>query len=124
MWEQNNLEIIEELLTKWPDTSASYENSQEYRIKPLFFHVLTGPPKLFDYRIVQAVLRQSNTLLKDEDGQNILFTAMKENYPPVVLKDILKYGADLSDRDYKGRTPRDFAVELSRNDYIEVGLFL
>ncbi|CAD5119108.1 DgyrCDS7752 [Dimorphilus gyrociliatus] len=119
VWEQNCVGVVEELLTLWPDTSTPYENSQEPRIKPLFFHVLTGPPKLLDYKIIQAVLRQSNTLIKDQDGQNILFTAMKENFPAAVLKDILSYRADLAERDFKGRTPRDFAAELSRDDYIE-----
>lgn len=88
------------------------------RLDAVCLQVLNGSPKPDDFRIVHRILVDSDLTRRNSRGQTILLEAMRERLPPAFLDALLRYGVDLSSRDYLGRSPRDYAAALARDDYV------
>ena len=80
--------------------------------------VLNGTPSPADLRIVHRILAGSDLTRRNSRGQTVLFEAMRERLPVAFLDALVRYGVDLSARDYLGRSPRDYAAALAREDLV------
>jgi len=83
-----------------------------------FRQVLNGTPKPDDFRIVHRILAGSDLTRRNSRGQTALFEAMRERLPIGFLNSLVRYGVSLVSRDYLGRSPRDYAAALARDDYV------
>ena len=81
---------------------------------------MCGKPRPSKVSIVNRVIRSSNLRRTNHKGQTILFEAIKEGMSIEFVKGLLKRGVDITWRDYKGRTARDFAEDMLGEEYIEV----
>lgn len=84
-----------------------------------FYKVLCGKPKPSKVSVVNRIIRGSDLTRTNQKGQTILFEAIKEGMPVDFVKSLLKRGADLTWRDYKGRTARDLAEDVLGDEYVE-----
>ena len=63
------------------------------------------------------ILRGSDLRRRNVRGQTILFNCVKEGVPLPLVKGLLKLGADVTARDSKAQTVRDYAMSLGCYDY-------
>ena len=80
--------------------------------------MLNGTPKPDDFRIVHRILAGSDLTCRNSRGQTALFEATRERLPVGFLDCLVRYGVSLVSRDYLGRSPRDYAAALARDEYM------
>ena len=81
--------------------------------------MLCGKPKPNKLNIVNRIIRGSDLSRTNAKGQTIIFCAIKENMPVAFIKGLLKYDVDISARDVKGQTARDYAQSVFREDCVQ-----
>lgn len=120
VWETRLESSVQALLSLGVNTGVLFSrNGERAQSEPLFFHLISKkdrPPE----PITHAILMTSDLNARDQAGQTAIFKAIAHEYTEQFISSLFKYGLDISIRDKKGRTARDFAEHLKRSKYLTV----
>lgn len=116
-WEANIEHSVDIILSMGASTTTLHTKSgSKTDAEPLFFHLITGDHKPLD-SITYKILKVSDMSVRDQHGQTLLFKAILKDFSSNFVKALFKYGVDVSARDDRGRTARDYAEQLRKTKY-------
>ncbi|GAB1605030.1 uncharacterized protein LOC115220444 [Argonauta hians] len=122
VWETNSYDMVSILMDLKVDVHRLYNPQGKTKgiLRPLFFYLICSPDAPQDIRIFTRVLKDCKLSCRNQRGETILFEAISHDKPAELIRTLFHYGIDISLRDNKGRTARDFAKKLNKLSYVEL----
>ncbi|CAI9733959.1 Ankyrin repeat [Octopus vulgaris] len=122
IWETNNYAMVNILMDLKVDVHKLYNSEEKDKglLRPLFFYLICSPDAPQDHKIIVRVLKDCNLSLRNQHGQTIIYEAIARDKPLELIQTLLHFGLDVSLRDSKGRTARDFAKKLNKDLYVDI----
>lgn len=116
-WEARQEASVETVLSLCANTTTQFSKSgAKTEAEPLFFNLISNTDRPPD-SITHKILLASDMSVRNLHGQTILFKAVSHEYSHQFIRALFKYGVDISARDDKGRTARDYAEFLKKTKY-------